>query len=109
MKKLDTLRVIDVVESATFKLQLRQLLNSFKTARAEYGVTKRIPLDRLIDKGIFTAEDYAPLYLQVLDKELDKSKWSSAERAFIKKLGDAAFYKTMQILQNENTQDDGNN
>lgn len=103
---LEKLKIIDVVNMPMFMEQLslciRDLQKTRFDLRIRYGKLKRGPMDRLEEKHVFEPAKLKELYIKVIDREIDKEEYPSALRLFIKGIGDAAFYKTMQNLVKEN-------
>lgn len=101
--KLEELKIIDVIEMPLFAEQVKACLDDLRKTREELedkGASfKRGPLDKLEERKALEPSRLAELYAKVVDKELNTSEWSSELCTFIKGLGDAAFYRTMQILK----------
>ena len=103
--KLEELKIIDVIKMPLFAEQIKTCLNDLRNTRRKLeakGVQfKRIAMDRLAERKALKSSNLAELYAKIIDKELNPSEWPSELRAFIKGVGDAAFYRTMRLLKAE--------
>ena len=101
--KLEELKIIDVIQMPLFVEQVKACLDDLNKTRKELEAKgasfKRSALDKLKERKALEPSRFAELYANVIDKELNTSEWPSGLRTFIKGLGDAAFYRTMQILK----------
>lgn len=108
--KLEELKIIDVIKMPLFAEQIKICLDDLRKTRRELEAKgaqfKRTAIDMLVERKALEPSNLAELYAMVLyamvvDKELNPSGRSSELRAFIKGIGDAAFYRTMQLLKAE--------
>lgn len=103
--KLEELKIIDVIKMPLFAEQVKACLDDLRKTRRELEAKgaqfKRTAMDRLAERKALEPSNLAELYAKVVDKELNPSEWSSELRTFIKGIGDAAFYRTMQLLKAE--------
>ena len=103
--KLEELKIIDVIKMPLFAEQVKTCLDDLRKTRRELEAKgaqfKRTAMDRLAERKALEPSNLAELYAKVVDKELNPSEWSSELRTFIKGIGDAAFYRTMQLLKAE--------
>ena len=110
--KLEELKIIDVIQMPLFVEQVKACLDDLNKTRKELEakgasfkrsaldkLKERKALDKLKERKALEPSRFAELYANVIDKELNTSEWPSGLRTFIKGLGDAAFYRTMQILK----------
>ena len=101
--KLEELKIIDVIQMPLFAEQVKVCLDDLNKTRKELEAKgasfKRSALDKLKERKALEPSRFAELYASIIDKELNTSEWSSELRTFIKGLGDAAFYRTMQVLK----------
>lgn len=100
--------VADVVASAAFKTNLQKLIDKVcesrlrlaEEARKRDRQLKRHPIDRMIERDFFTAEQLAPEYLKVLEKT---SELSASERMNVLSICNEAFKTTIKELAKGNT------
>lgn len=86
MEQLKEMSVADVVASAMFKEKLQTVIDNVcasrlkmaNAARKRDRVLKRHPIDSMIERDFFTADNLAPEFIRILEKQ---SKLTSAERA----------------------------
>lgn len=103
--KLEELKIIDVIKMPLFAKQIKACLKDLYATRkkleAKGAQFKRTAMDRLAERKALEPSKLAELYAKVVDKELDNVEWPAELRSFIKGIGDAAFYRTMQFLKAE--------
>ena len=107
MNEINEMSVADVVASAAFKTNLQKLIDNVcesrlhlaNEARKRDRQLKRHPIDRMIERDFFTAEQLAPEYLKVLEKT---SKLSASERMNVLSICNEAFKTTVKELAKGN-------
>lgn len=116
MKRLRTLKLIDVIQSAEFESQVRICLGELRQARAELSAhypqykLKRMPIDILEEKKMCNAKAVVILYANILNKTLNSEEYSSTLRSFIRSIGDEALHRTVkQLKAKENEKDNAEN
>lgn len=101
----EDLRVIDVIRMPEFTNYMCECMTELDKARGHItplvgnGKFKRTPIDRLIELGEYTPEVLVSLYTDAFEKKLDKERYPAGIRAFIIRIGDEAFYRTMNHLK----------
>lgn len=99
---LENLRVIDVIQMPEFTDYMAECMVELDKHREAYrgkGQVKRTPIDRLLEMGEYFPDALAQLYAEAFDKKLDKERYPAVIRAFIQRIGDEAFYRTMKHLK----------
>lgn len=103
--KLEDLKIIDVIQMPEFRDHIKMCMAELDEARGHItplvgnGKFRRTPIDRLIELGEYTPEVLVSLYTDAFDKKLDKERYPAGIRAFIIRIGDEAFYRTMNHLK----------
>lgn len=99
----EDLRVIDVIRMPMFTDYMRVCMTELDKHRITHLSGKhslrRTPIDRLIELGEYTPEVLVSLYTDAFEKKLDKERYPAGIRAFIIRIGDEAFYRTMNHLK----------
>ena len=101
----EDLRVIDVLQMPEFTNYVCECMVELDKARGHItplvGNSKfrRTPIDRLIELGEYMPETLVSLYTDAFEKKLDKERYPAGIRAFIIRIGDEAFYRTMNHLK----------
>jgi len=116
MKRLKTLKLIDVIRSAEFENQVRICLSELRQIRTQLSAhypqykLKKMPFDMLEEKKMCNAKAVAVLYANVLNKTLNSEEYSSTLRSFIRSIGDEALHRTVkQLKAKENEKDNTEN
>lgn len=99
----EDLRVIDVIRMPMFTDYMCVCMAELDKYRTTHMSGKRLlrrtPIDRLIELGEYTPEVLVSLYADAFEKKLDKERYPAGIRAFIIRIGDEAFYRTMNHLK----------
>ena len=102
---LENLRVIDVIQMPEFTGHITECMAELDKFRDNISYLsgnrqiKRTPIDRLIELGEYIPEVLVSLYADAFEKKLDKERYPAGIRAFIIRIGDEAFYRTMNHLK----------
>ncbi len=102
---LENLRVIDIIQMPEFTGHITECMAELDKFRDNISYLsgnrqiKRTPIDRLIELSEYTPNVLAQLYAEAFDKKLDKERYPATIRAFIMRIGDEAFYRTMNRLK----------
>lgn len=114
-KKIEELRIIDVLVMPMFNESLRVIMGHYAVERkkAEYKAPNGLKSDafsRLLDRGLWESEQLTVLYAEIIEKK--NKSLSATERKFVEAICNDAFNMTIsRLIQDEKARNnsDGDN
>lgn len=100
--------IADVLKTPAFYNNLKVVISDLENIRRNARISanaplKRLPIDRLQERGVFEPGQMTVLYANAMDKKLQG--YSSSERKFILEVGGEAFNITMKQLVDQEKKD----
>lgn len=96
VRRIEDYTIADVLRTSEYYANISAVVDELSKLRdrPSNGKLKRHPIDRLRERGMFTAGQMTVLFAEVLNKSA--CGYSHAEREFIRQVGMEAFNTTMR-------------